>query len=167
LGSGFYDLGLNHLARGEQAAAIDAFQSAVRHHRLAFDQGPGISKFRVDLRADWLHLALCLRMLGRTGEAAGVMHERASLGSEGPTDLYNDACQLALCIPIAHPAVQAQELAEEAMATLHAAVAAGWNNAAHTSRDPDLAPLHDRDDFRRLLGQLFDRGFPADPFARR
>jgi hypothetical protein len=32
-------------------------------------------------------------------------------------------------------------------------------------RDPGLAPLRDRDDFRRLLAELFDRGFPADPFA--
>ena len=23
----------------------------------------------------------------------------------------------------------------------------------------------DRDDFRRMLAELFDRGFPADPFA--
>ena len=35
-----------------------------------------------------------------------------------------------------------------------------------TSRDPDLAPLYDRDDFRRLVNDLFDRGFPDDPFAR-
>ncbi len=52
------------------------------------------------------------------------------------------------------------------MNTLRAAIAAGWNDAGHTSRDPDLAPLHDRDDFRRLLAQLFDRGFPADSFVR-
>jgi hypothetical protein len=49
---------------------------------------------------------------------------------------------------------------------LREAVRAGWNDAQHTSRDPDLAPLRDRDDFRRLVAELFDRGFPADPFAR-
>ena len=27
------------------------------------------------------------------------------------------------------------------------------------------APLGNRGDFRRLLAELFDRGFPADPFA--
>jgi hypothetical protein len=35
-----------------------------------------------------------------------------------------------------------------------------------TGRDPDLAPLRERQDFTRLLADLFDRGFPADPFAR-
>ena len=31
--------------------------------------------------------------------------------------------------------------------------------------DPDLLPLRDRADFRRLVADLFDRGFPAVPFA--
>jgi hypothetical protein len=52
------------------------------------------------------------------------------------------------------------------MAALRAAVAAGWSNVVHTARDPDLAPLHERPDFRALLAKLFDNGFPADPFAR-
>ena len=52
------------------------------------------------------------------------------------------------------------------MAALRAAVAAGWSDAAHAARDPDLAPLHDRPEFRPLLAELFDHGFPVDPFAR-
>jgi hypothetical protein len=48
---------------------------------------------------------------------------------------------------------------------LRQAVAAGWNDARQTDRDPNLDPLRDRDDFRRLLAELLDRGFPADPFA--
>jgi hypothetical protein len=28
------------------------------------------------------------------------------------------------------------------------------------------APLHDREDFRRALAELFDRTFSANPFAR-
>ena len=50
-------------------------------------------------------------------------------------------------------------------AALRAAVAAGWSNASPVAHDPDLAPLRDRDDFRRLLAELFDRTMPADPFA--
>ena len=45
------------------------------------------------------------------------------------------------------------------------AITAGWSDAQQTSRDPDLAPLRDRDDFRRPLAEVFDRGFPTDPFA--
>ena len=48
------------------------------------------------------------------------------------------------------------------------AVAAGYHtsqNLAHMIYDPDLNALRARADFRRLLAELLDRGFPADPFA--
>ena len=61
---------------------------------------------------------------------------------------------------------QRPALEAEAVQLLKQAIAAGWSNAQQTSRDPDLAPLRDRDDFRRLLAELFDKGFPADPFAK-
>ena len=51
------------------------------------------------------------------------------------------------------------------MAALRAAVVAGWSDAAHTARDPDLARRRGRPDYRALLTRLFDRAFPADPFA--
>jgi hypothetical protein len=61
---------------------------------------------------------------------------------------------------------QRQALAADAVQRLKEAMAAGWNDAGKTNSDPDLAPLRDREDFSRLLADLFDRGFPADPFAR-
>jgi hypothetical protein len=75
------------------------------------------------------------------------------------------ACTLALAIPLV-PTDQQPTLATEAVQMLREAVAAGWNNAQHTCRDPDFAALRDRDDFRRVVAELFDRGFPADAFAR-
>ncbi len=72
---------------------------------------------------------------------------------------------MASSIPITR-GEQRQTLAANAVQTLKRAIAAGWNDAGKTSSDPDLAPLRDRDDFRRLLAELFDHGFPADPFAR-
>ena len=52
------------------------------------------------------------------------------------------------------------------MAALREAVAAGWSDAVHTARDPDLAPLCRRADFRELLAGLFDRAFPGRPLDR-
>ena len=75
------------------------------------------------------------------------------------------ACAMASSIPITR-GEERRSLAAEAVQTLQRAVAAGWNDAGKTSRDPDMAPLRDREDFRRLLAELFDHGFPADPFAR-
>ena len=56
-----------------------------------------------------------------------------------------------------------------AMSWLAKAVAAGYSTSqrlAQMTRDSDLDALRDRADFRRLLAELFDRGFPEDPFAR-
>jgi hypothetical protein len=53
------------------------------------------------------------------------------------------------------------------MIWLGKAVAAGFNSPlhlTHMTRDHDLDALRDRNDFNRLLGELFDRDFPADPF---
>ena len=59
--------------------------------------------------------------------------------------------------------------ADKAMIWLTKAVAAGYRtprDLAHMSQDRDLDALRDRDDFHRLLAELYDRGFPMDPFAR-
>jgi hypothetical protein len=50
------------------------------------------------------------------------------------------------------------------MDALRRAVAAGYRDASHMSRDDDLRPLSARGDFRTLMGDL---GFPSDPFARK
>jgi hypothetical protein len=88
----------------------------------------------------------------------------AKLAQNNPSELYDVACARALCVPLARGDEQ-QALAAQAVQTLMQAIAAGWNDAGKTSRDPDLAPLHGRDDFRRLVNDLLDRRFPADPFA--
>ena len=46
------------------------------------------------------------------------------------------------------------------------AAATGFADSVPISQDPDLAALHARDDVQRLVAELFDRIFPADPFAR-
>ncbi|HZW30467.1 MAG TPA: hypothetical protein VFF52_07130, partial [Isosphaeraceae bacterium] len=75
------------------------------------------------------------------------------------------ACDLALCAAIARDAAQRQAMATAAVDALRSAIAAGFHDAAHASRDPDLATLRDRDDVRQLLADLWDRTFPADPFV--
>ena len=112
-----------------------------------------------------LNLAKVHQALDQPAEAIRATREAAALSrrqAEGPL-------QRRLRPGAERPAhsreSQQQALAAEAVQTLEEAIAAGWNDAGKTSRDPDLAPLRDRDDFRRLLAELFDRGFPADPFA--
>ena len=47
-----------------------------------------------------------------------------------------------------------QEYADAAMEMLQKAVKAGYKEAAHMKADPDLDPLRDRDDFKKLLAEL-------------
>src|SRR5262249_30031063 len=120
--------------------------------------------FRQFLRNHLSNLTRVHRELKQPAEAARVAREWAELVRGDPADLYNVACSLASCVPLAQGEAR-PSLAAEAVAMLERAVAAGWNNAGHPAHDPDLDPLRDRDDFRRLLAELLDRGFPADPFA--
>ncbi len=83
-----------------------------------------------------------------------------------PRELYIIACELALCIPIVRDETRKQDLAAEAVQVLKKAVAAGWSDAKVTQGEAALQPLGDRDDFRRLVVELFDRGFPANPFIQ-
>ena len=103
-------------------------------------------------------------MLTRRPSRAGAGQALA----RDPIELYNGACELALCWPIARNVAQKAALADEAMRALHAAVGAGWSDVTHTYGDPDLAPLHDDSDFQALIAALWeklDRAMPADPFA--
>ncbi|HVK13535.1 MAG TPA: hypothetical protein VM597_32610, partial [Gemmataceae bacterium] len=56
--------------------------------------------------------------------------------------------------PPADAARLAKEEADLAMAWLHKAVAAGFKDAAHLKRDPDLDPLRDREAFQQLVAEL-------------
>ena len=104
------------------------------------------------------------RALVQPTEAAKTTREWATLVQGNSSELYNVASSFALCVPLAR-GDQKRELEIEAVQTLRDAMAAGWNDAQRTSHDPSLASLHYRADFRRLLTELYDRGFPANPFA--
>ena len=51
---------------------------------------------------------------------------------------------------------------DHAMMFLKRAIADGWNKWSHAATDPDLLPLHKRQDFQKLI---LDRIFPVEPFA--
>ena len=90
--------------------------------------------------------------------------------------LYNAACYRAVSASLLRAedrkpdaGEQAEAEADKAMLWLAKAVTAGYDtpqHLAHMTRDTDLDALRDRDDFHRLLAELYDRGFPKDPFAR-
>jgi serine/threonine-protein kinase len=154
-------------ASGDRAGGIESCRQAIVTGQALLAASPGTPEYHRPLgRALNNRLATSLRQLRQFSEAIRLARARRTLWYRQPDELYNVACDLALCLPSVEAAAERDALAAETVATLKRAIAAGWINAHHTSHDPDLDALRDRQDFRTLLAELFDRAFPADPFAR-
>jgi serine/threonine-protein kinase len=165
LGGALNNVAMVEMRRGQWPEARMRLDRAVEHQRAALAVLPRHPVYRHFLRNHLTNLAAVHRALNQPAEAARAVREWADLVRGDPADLYNVACSLALCVPLARGESR-QALANEAVDMLKAAVAAGWSDARHTGRDPDLAALRDRPDYQALLAELFDRAFPADPFGR-
>jgi hypothetical protein len=158
-------MGLSLYGTGRHAEASAALhRSLVIQERLIRDN-PTVVQYQNELALNLGNLAKVHQALNQPPRAIQARREWADLVRGNPNALYDVTCALALTVPLV-PGDQKQVLAAEAVQWLREAIAAGWHDAVHTSRDSDLDPLRDRDDFRRLLAELFDRDFPTDPFAQ-
>jgi tetratricopeptide (TPR) repeat protein len=164
LGGALNNMAMIEIGQKRWPQARRLLDRAVAQQRDALAALPRHPVYRQFLRNHLCLLAAAHRALNQPVEAVRAAREWAELVRGNPADLYNAACSLALSVPLAQ-GEQSQALATDAVQMLKEAVAAGWNDAPHTSRDPDLNPLRDREDFRRLLDELFDRTFPPEPFA--
>jgi serine/threonine protein kinase len=107
-------------------------------------------------------LTLRLRYFARMEDAAGCRQTAALWESLKRTDaasLYKAACMRAVTTAVlreADPgnAAQIDAQAEQAIAWLKQAVAAGYRNATLLKRDRELDALRDRADFARIVTQL-------------
>ena len=112
-------------------------------------------------------LDLRLRHFEKVKDPAGCRQTAEmweKLNRADAASLYNAACMRAVTAAVlraADPspagAQQACAEAERAMAWLKQAVAAGYKDAAHMAKDPDLAFLRDREEFKKLLTELTDK----------
>jgi serine/threonine protein kinase len=165
LGMTLHNMAEIEMGQHQWDSAQRGLQRACECQRKALIVMPKQPVYLQFLRSHLINLAKVRRALGQATEAAKVTRAFVEVASGRRGDLYDAACAFSLTIPLAK-AEQKSALAAEAVQTLNQAIAAGWKDAAHTARDPDLIPLRDRADFRRLLAVMFDRGFPADPFSR-
>jgi tetratricopeptide (TPR) repeat protein len=166
LGASLEAIAETEMARGRWREARALLERAIAAQRAALAAMPGCPDYQVPLRSHLLNLARVHQALGEPAETIRLTRELMGLPRGNADDLYTVACALALNVPLSRGEAQ-PATAAEAVQALRAAIAAGWTDARKISRAPDLAPLRDRADFRRLLAELFDRGFPADPFAKR
>jgi eukaryotic-like serine/threonine-protein kinase len=105
------------------------------------------------------NLAISYNDLGRYADALKLFEEtlalqKAKMGPDHPETwrtMYNIACVQAAMVPkSADPSKQA----DLAMGLLKQAVAVGFKDVAQIKGDDDLAPLRDRDDFKKLIADL-------------
>jgi tetratricopeptide (TPR) repeat protein len=110
-------------------------------------------------------LDLRLRHFERMEDMAGCRQTAAmweKLHRADAQSLYTAACMRAVPAAVLRAAdstpvgaKQADAEAEQAMAWLKQTVAAGYKDAAHMEKDKDLDALRDREDFKKLLAELF------------
>src|SRR5262249_12898195 len=102
------------------------------------------------------------REAGRIGDAAATARERAKLWPGERDQLYNVACELALCAPLvgktkertAEQETQRRQYADEAMQWPRTSILLGYGDLAHMQQDADLTGLRDREDFNVLMSRL-------------
>jgi hypothetical protein len=133
---------------------MDSIEAAMRHHRAAFSRTPQVEEFRRYLADDYLALARVHRMLGNPAAALAAARAGLDLGLVDPKWLFEVAGEIGQSGP---------RSADEAMAVLRRAIAAGFRDASRLASDPELIPLRSRADFQALR---MDLEFPANPFAR-
>jgi hypothetical protein len=154
------------LPTGRYEEAAGAYQQAVEQQRIPFDKAPQVRQFRQFLNNHYRYLARVQRQLGRLAAAAAASVERAKLYPDNPQQVYAVACELALCLPLVgkgkaeltkEEQAERQKYADQVMAMLRQAVAAGFDDAGRLKTDKALAPLRTRDDFKQLLAEIEQR----------
>jgi hypothetical protein len=145
-------------ARGEHAEALKLYEEGLVLRKAKIGAG------HQDVLRSILEMAgLRLHQFQKTKDAAGcrAMAEMCEkLQPADPASCYAVACCRAVTAAVLRAgdkpaeATQADAEADQAMAWLTKAVAAGYKSADKIKEDADLAALRDRADFRQLVSQL-------------
>jgi serine/threonine-protein kinase len=149
----------------QHGEAVPAFARAVEQQRRWLEQAPADRDRRKVLSRYYFHLAHVQREDGRLDESAATALERLRLWPADPDEVYDVACELARCAakvgqgkPDGRLSAAERErrghYAGQAIDVLRQAFAMGLKDAAAVRRDPDLEPLHSREDFRKLVAQM-------------
>jgi tetratricopeptide (TPR) repeat protein len=145
------------------AGARRLLEEALPHHQAAFQANPSRFEYRLLYSQSLQRLAAVLLRLGEHSLAAAQAEALTQVTPDAAHDLYNSACYLSRCLPLAEkdeqlPEARRRQLAGEygdrAMSLLRQAVEKGYRDVAQMKKDSDLDPLRARDDFRSFLASL-------------
>jgi eukaryotic-like serine/threonine-protein kinase len=113
---------------------------------------PGVSEYRQQQATSRILLAVSRIDAGQVPEGLAEVSELAKSSDWRSDNWYDFACVYATAA--AKSPQKKQEYGDRAMELLNKAVQAGYKNAAWMKQDADLASLHDREDFKQLVGKL-------------
>jgi serine/threonine protein kinase/tetratricopeptide (TPR) repeat protein len=173
-------MALAKLGRHEEAVRV--LREAIARERTCLERDPKTAQYRQWMSNHYMNLGKSLRALGRKEDALAVSRTRFELLDQSPPEQrdqgihYHVACEMAQLVPLVGPGkpdaelttaerAERQAYAERAVEEFRLAIADGFSDISLFVRDEDLDPIRSRDDFRRLLHGVLDRGMPADPFA--
>jgi tetratricopeptide (TPR) repeat protein len=161
------NLALLHQQQGNWAAAKRLLFEGRPHHLAALTDNPRHATYRRFYRNHLYVLTEVHAGLLEQEDAVRTAETRRNLGWDAPSDTYDAACFLSLCIPIVakHDKLDdkqrkqaVQFYGDAAMKLLRDAVSKGWKDAAHMKKDTDLDPLGQREDFKKLVAELEGEG---------
>jgi serine/threonine-protein kinase len=148
---------------GQRDEALRLFAQGLEAHQEVLKKAPEVMDSRRWLAGHYRTLAGAHRDWGQPAEAAAALRQSRQACDDDATSLFNVAEGLSLCVPLvargksepsAAERAERQKYADEAMEVLRQAVARGFNQAQMLQNDANLAPLRERDDFRKLSDEL-------------
>jgi eukaryotic-like serine/threonine-protein kinase len=149
-----------HLGQGDEA--LRSYAEASRVRRRVAQSNPAVAAAHSDLIASERELSRLYGTMGRVNDQAAALRRAhdviEGLPKDDPGELYVVACVHALNSARANDLDDRRQEADQAVAALRRAIAAGWRDRDQLREDPDLASLRDRDDFRALMGGTLGHG---------
>jgi tetratricopeptide (TPR) repeat protein len=148
-------VGKVHDRAGRAAEALRAFEQVRDVQERISAANPPCKRFHDDLSATYALLARLQRASGQVAEAAATTRKRARLWPDDGPELYNAACELALCVPLTSgEGTERRRCADDALALLRQALDKGFADRKRLNEDQALAPLRARPEFGDLLRRL-------------
>src|SRR5262249_27777269 len=117
-----------------------------------------VQSLPIQLRLQVLNVIMAPLAQKKQRDKLLIVAELLAKEAKNPDALYDAACAVSLCVPLADKADEKEKHAARAVALLKQAIAAGYKDLDHIQKDTDFDPLRQRDDFRQLLKAL-----PAKP----
>ncbi|MBI3461939.1 MAG: tetratricopeptide repeat protein [Planctomycetes bacterium] len=150
---------------GRHEEALPAYEQAIGHQRAALARAPETSEYRGLLSKHYSALAREQRELRRPVDATRTALERKKFWPDNANELYDVACELALCVPLieqrksdlsADEQTERQKYIDQAIEVLREAIANGFQDFEHMQKDSDLDAIREHARYKELIGRRPD-----------